>query len=323
MIAVIGGGLAGTALVKLLAEKKLNFDWYCDKTPSASHISSGILNPVTGRRYASSWRYDELIAAATVFYGEFLKPIRLEKYFTPYKEESSIDNIIRGKENYLSKINEHWLEVKASYQLQTGAFINYYTDLLSEKHAVIHQAFDHGDLLPDGNAWTYRGRIYSQVLFAEGIFVRNNPFFNYIDFQPNRGEALLLDIYANKPEAVKKYGKFICPFGEQFWVGSSFDKVDFQVPLTTEKTKQDLIQALPNLLEGNDYKVLSHLGALRSTTYDRRPIIGEHPVHKGLFIFNGFGTKGASLIPWCAMELFGTVSDSKDLYHEISILRLS
>jgi glycine/D-amino acid oxidase-like deaminating enzyme len=188
---------------------------------------------------------------------------------------------------------------------------------------VIHQAFNHGDLLPDGNAWTYRGRIYSQVLFAEGIFVRNNPFFNYIDFQPNRGEALLLDIYANKPEAVKKYGKFICPFGEQFWVGSSFDKVDFQVPLTTEKTKQDLIQALPNLIEGTDYKILDHQGALRSTTFDRRPIIGEHPQHKGLFIFNGFGTKGASLIPWCAGQLFGTISDSKDLYHEISILRLS
>jgi glycine oxidase len=322
MIAVIGGGLAGTALAKLLAEKNQAFDWYRDDTSSASHISSGILNPVTGRRYATAWRYDELIAIAKQFYGEFLNPIRIEKHFTPYKEQSSIDDIIQGKENYLSKINEHWVEVKSSFQLQTGAFINYYTNLISEHHSVINQVFNHSDLLPDGDAWSYQGQIYHQVLFAEGIFVRNNPFFNHIDFRPNRGEALLLDIYTNKPEAVKKHGKFICPFGEQFWVGSSFDKVDFHAPLTTEKTKQDLLQAIPNLIEGEDYKVLNHLGALRSTTFDRRPIIGEHPQHKGIFIFNGFGTKGASLIPWCAMELIGAISNAKELNNEISILRV-
>ena len=320
-IAIIGGGLAGTSLAKLFHEKGLSFHWYSDMKSSASHISSGILNPVTGRRYASAWKYDELIAVAKPFYGKFLTPIKLEKHFTPYKEQSSIDDVIRGKENYLSKINEKWVEVKASYQLQTNAFINYYRDLLSEQHSIITQAFNPSDLLPDGDAWSYREEKYSQILFAEGILVQNNPFFNYIDFQPNRGEVLLLDIYSNKPEAVKKHGKFICPFGEQFWVGSSFDKVDFQVDLTTEKTKQDLLEALPNLIEGNDYKVLNHLGALRSTTFDRRPIVGEHPQHKGLFIFNGFGTKGSSLIPWCSQQLFNRLINEKNINVEIDIAR--
>jgi len=323
MIAIIGGGLAGTSLAKLLDEKNNKFDWYLDHTKAASHISSGILNPITGRRYAITWKYEELVAIAKSFYGDFLHPISLEKHFTPFKDGSSIEDINRGKENYLTKINENWIEVKACYQFQTSAFMSRYQKLVAENHSVMDESFTYADLVPNGSQWIYKGRSYRQVLFAEGIFVQNNPFFEYLDFKPNRGEALLIDIFKNKPNKVRKHGKFICPYKEQFWVGSSFDKVDFQAPLTTEKAKQDLLDALPNLIEGNEYHVAEHVGALRSTTYDRRPIIGEHPDHKGLYIFNGFGAKGASLIPWCAFQMLNNIVDRKTLNAEIDIARIT
>jgi hypothetical protein len=320
-IAIIGGGLAGTCLAKLIFERGERFHWYIDDRKSASQISSGILNPVTGRRYALTWQYDILLDVAKEFYTEFLRPIRLEKHFSPFKEESSVDDVIRSKDKYLSKIDDNWIEVKNCYQLQTNEFINRIKQKLESTDQIFNEIFDYSLLKFSNNQWNYQGRNYDQVIFAEGIQVKNNPFFHYIDFRPNRGEALLLDIYTNKPEVVKKHGKFICPFGDKFWVGSSFDKVEFQAPLTTEKTKQDLNQALPNLIEGNDYKILDHLGALRSTTYDRRPIIGEHPQHKGLYVFNGFGAKGASLIPWCALQLLKKLVNGEKVNAEIDINR--
>ena len=321
-IAIVGGGLAGSCLAKLLTERGEDFHWYFDNKTGASHISSGILNPVTGRRYALAWKYDELLSAGKEFYGEFLEPIRLEKFFSPFKDDSSLDEVIRGKEKYLSKINEEWISVKESFQLRTNDFIQFIKRGNTEGNRVISNEFHHENLHTRDVRWHYQDQIYDNVFFAEGIQVKNNPFFNHLPFQPNRGEALIIDIQENKPSTVKKHGKFICPFGEQFWVGSSFDKVDFDAPLLTEKTKQELVQAIPNLIEGEDYKVLNHLGALRSTTFDRRPIIGEHPLHKGLYIFNGFGTKGASLIPWCAHELIGLIFNSEETNTEISISRL-
>lgn len=321
-IAIVGGGLAGSCLAKLISESGENFHWYFDDKTSASHISSGILNPVTGRRYALAWKYDELITVAKEFYGEFIEPIRLEKHFSPFKDESSMDEVIRGKEKYLSKIDDEWINVNESFQLRTNEFIHFIKWRNKEENRVISKEFQHKELKFKENKWYYQDQTYDKVIFAEGIQVKHNPFFNHLPFKPNRGEALLIDIPINQPNSVKKHGKFICPFGEKFWVGSSFDNVDFEAPLHTEKAKQDIMDAIPNLVGHSEYNISDHLGAIRSTTPDRRPIVGEHLIHKGLYIFNGFGTKGTSLIPWCAHQLINFIYDSTILPIDIDIKRL-
>lgn len=321
-IAIVGGGLAGTCLAKLFTENGDDIHWYSDNQSAASHISSGILNPITGRRYALAWRYDELLNIAKEFYGNYLTPIRLEKHFSPFNNEISIDEVIHGKEKYLSKINDEWIEVKESYQLQTNAFIENTKLKLKNSDNIVTNSFNHSLLKFSNNQWHYQSEIYDQIFFAEGIQVKNNPFFCHLPFQPNRGEALIVNIPDDKPDAVRKHGKFICPFGEHFWLGSSFDKVDMDAPLMTEKAKLEMINAIPNLVHHVAYQIMDHVGALRSTTPDRRPIIGEHPSHKGLFLFNGFGTKGASLIPWCSLQLFKLLKNNESLPIEISIDRL-
>ena len=45
------------------------------------------------------------------------------------------------------------------------------------------------------------------------------------------------------------------------------------------------------------YEILHHRAALRPTVKDRRMIIGQSPLDDRLYIFNGLGTKGASLAP--------------------------
>jgi glycine/D-amino acid oxidase-like deaminating enzyme len=48
------------------------------------------------------------------------------------------------------------------------------------------------------------------------------------------------------------------------------------------------------------YTVLGQQAGIRPSGKDRRPIMGLHPRHPALGLFNGLGTKGCSLAPYMA-----------------------
>ena len=50
------------------------------------------------------------------------------------------------------------------------------------------------------------------------------------------------------------------------------------------------------------FTITDHQAGIRPTVLDRRPLIGPHPLHKNVFIFNGLGTKGIMLGPYFANE---------------------
>ena len=320
MIAIVGGGIAGTAIAKTLNEKEVPFLWVKNDKPSASHISSGIINPTSGRRFSLAWNYEKLRAHAISFYQEFIKPIELEKHFQPFKEGVLLKDLLEGKEEYVSTRDKEWVDVHQSFQVNVSEFLKFY----SQKFAVntLNEKFNHALLENQNNNWTYKNYTFSKVIFAEGIFVKENPFFNYLDFRPNRGEALILNVENFKLDKVRKYKKFICNYRGKFWVGSSFDNIDYGDPLTTDKVRNSLEESLPFLIPKHSYNVIEHIGAIRSTTYDRKPIIGEHPEQKNLFLFNGFGTKGCSLVPYCSKMLVENILNSKLIEKELSIERI-
>src|SRR4051812_43663786 len=66
---IVGQGLAGTALAWALlrrGRRVLVIDR--ERTDSASRLAAGLVTPVTGKRLARSWRWDELYPAACAFY---------------------------------------------------------------------------------------------------------------------------------------------------------------------------------------------------------------------------------------------------------------
>jgi glycine/D-amino acid oxidase-like deaminating enzyme len=50
-------------------------------------------------------------------------------------------------------------------------------------------------------------------------------------------------------------------------------------------------------------------------------VIGPHPDENDLFVFNGLGTKGVSLAPWCAARLADYVTGAGSLPDELNISR--
>ncbi len=315
----MGSGIAAIALAKECLDRNLDFIIIRDERSSASQISSGIINPITGRRYAISWNFDQFLASAIAFYGEDIQKMPLKRYYKPYQANSTIDDDLKGKEKYCFSQDPNWVEVIESYQVKVNNFITNILSTIPENRQIISH-FSHNELNVK-NAFYYNQFVFDKIIFAEGIAVLENPFFSHLPFLANRGEALVIKIPNFKLDKIVQKGKFICPYEDNFWVGSSFDKVDLNSETKTAKAKIEIQNAIPNLIENRTYKEIRHLGAFRATVPDRRPIIGEHPSISNMYVFNGFGTKGVSLVPFLSKNLLDHIFENKDLMAEIDINR--
>jgi glycine/D-amino acid oxidase-like deaminating enzyme len=72
--------------------------------------------------------------------------------------------------------------------------------------------------------------------------------------------------------------------------------------LPTETGKAELIEKIEADLN-IPYTIMDHQAAIRPTIKDRRPVLGTHPEYANLILFNGLGTKGASLGPYWTSEM--------------------
>jgi hypothetical protein len=52
-------------------------------------------------------------------------------------------------------------------------------------------------------------------------------------------------------------------------------------------------------------------------------MLGQHTLHKELFIFNGLGTKGASLAPYFSKHLIEYLEQGASLMPEVNIERFN
>jgi len=67
--------------------------------------------------------------------------------------------------------------------------------------------------------------------------------------------------------------------------------------------------------------VVEHTAGVRPTVKDRRPLIGTHPKHQQLSVFNGLGTKGVMLVPYLAQKLVNCLLNNEPLPEEVNINR--
>jgi glycine/D-amino acid oxidase-like deaminating enzyme len=83
----------------------------------------------------------------------------------------------------------------------------------------------------------------------------------------------------------------------------------------------ELERRLKKLYTGH-YEVLSASAGVRPTTNDRRPFIGWHPENKAVGIFNGFGTKGVSLVPYFSKLFVDSIEDREKVHIEADVNRV-
>ncbi len=325
MVLIVGSGLAAFSIGLELERRAIKFNIIGDDLTSASHISSGIINPISGRELLLTPNYNILLDAAIPFYAidgtNFLKKVDIIKKIKDINTIKDLELNIENKTEWISKINEDTVLIKKAYQLDVNLFLNTLKKRFIESDFFFKEAFEY-NLVEIKDKVKYKSKEYDFVIFAEGMGIVKNIFFNHLPFLPNRGEALYLSIENYNKEEICHDGKFICKYGDGFWVGSTFDRVPFSEPSKTENSFESLSQAARKLTEGHNFQIMSHLGAFRCASHDRRPYIDVHTEHKQLYIFNGLGTKGATYIPYFANQIIDHILYKTPINKEVRLDRI-
>jgi glycine oxidase len=347
---IVGQGLAGTLLAHQLmaaGQKVLIID---NNTEGASSkIAAGVINPVTGRRIVKSWRIDDILPFAKSLYQDIEKQynISIWKDYTFIRTFKNADDenewLLRSQWDayqpfcnpeadplkagsvFEGKIKPFYGfgEIKQAAQIDMPVLIAYFQQKWLSEGILIHEALDCDDLILKEGRITYKNILASKIIFCEGAKGVDNSFFGWLPFNIDKGELLIVRIPNAGFNKIFKNNISIVPLKEKdvYWVGAT-NEWNSPDDKPTEAKKQLIINELHEILT-IPFEVIDHKAALRPTVKDRRPFIGLHPIFPQLAIFNGFGTKGASLIPFWANHFVESLIHDKDLDAEVDINRFS
>jgi len=137
---------------------------------------------------------------------------------------------------------------------------------------------------------------------------------------PLKGETFRIQLAQSENIIINRgvYAVPVDPHG--IWrVGATYSRTD-SIKGITEEARNELTIKL-NELFNFPYKVLDQEWGMRPTTHDRRPLLGSHPEHKVLHLFNGMGPKGVSLAPYFSDILVQSIENRQSLNKDVDIER--
>jgi glycine/D-amino acid oxidase-like deaminating enzyme len=315
---IVGQGLAGTILAHHFLEAQIPFEIW-DASPTyftSSHAAGGIFNPVTGRKLEKTWLAEELFNYLPDFYtrqqetlqASFFHPMPLFRPFanaemrTWFEErKAQIDH------DYLDWtadgvwVNEAgWVDAS----ILVGASQTYFRQL------GIFQAREY-----------VSSHAFERVIFCEGFHGQQNPLWAKLPFLPAKGELMIFESDQPSKDCILSKNGFIIPLtANQFKVGATYRWDEFSNAVTADAQLE--LESKLNSMRVDSYRPVGTRVGVRPATQDRRPFIGMHP-SLPVGIFNGFGSKGVSLMPFFARAFVREILGLEELPFEVSIHRFS
>jgi len=279
--------------------------------------SSGLITPVTGRRYVKAWMIDELIEKALEFYNlteswlgsSYFFPVDIVRFLSNHEalaawkkrsEEPAYSAYISNKRfEDLDKLQRPYGILIGGYRLDTPGWLNAVRTFLIEKGLLKISFEPITNAIVETESTIYATGAVGKA-FSTGII-------------PNKGEALIVKIPGWKLPGIIKEKVYFIPLKENnmYWVGSYYQPWPEDANRSTEGKKL-LLEAISEVYPG-EVELIDHLTGVRPTVDDRRPLVGAYPDHPGKYLFNGMGTKGTSLAPYWAEQLVSHLVDGTPL----------
>lgn len=336
-ILIAGQGLAGTVLALTLQSEGMEV-WVADHAPSESSSlrAAGIINPVTGKRYAKSWGFDLFFPFAKSFYQQFenesghrlwhdLPIVRMlgsalesnEWQLRASREE--FKGLMGSSENALDwsgliPDGYSFGLLHAAGRLDIGRFLEFARNKFKNNWLNQKIGYDEVDAL---------AKKFDKIIFCEGYRGAGNPYFPNIPWQSAKGERLIFTLEpARDIHQILKKQIMVAPLGDnRFWAGANYYWEFEDENVTPEglywlKTELEAMLTCP-------YSIIDHQAGIRPVVKDRRPVIGWSRKNPSVGIFNGTGSKGSLLAPYWAAHFVHHILTGNEIVGEVNVERFN
>jgi glycine/D-amino acid oxidase-like deaminating enzyme len=308
---IIGQGLAGSLLAWELLQRGCKVMVIDNGLENASQVAAGLINPVTGMRLVKSADIEQLLPTAMRCY-EQLSQFFKQNFYIEKPMLRRLDNELLltnahkrladpAYKNYVktiihTELNSPYLEQQQTGYLQTRLLLSALKRYFIERGCYRQSAVIYQDIELASLSW--KDIRFKKVIFCEGHFATQNPYFSWLPFQLVKGEILTLQHQSQLPDVIYNFAEWLIPTDKQhIRLGASFDRVHLNTEPTLQ-AKNTLLQSLKHSgIHVPKLTVIDHQANIRPCTLDKQAFIGEHPQLPQLLIFNGFGAKGSLQIP--------------------------
>lgn len=350
-VLIVGNGIAGLTLAWTLEQKGADVVLIADPAGArATTAAAGVINPVTGKRYAKSRRYEVFYAAARTFYQAIEQRFEADIWrerpifrMLGSAEEANNWSQRAGTPEYSPFLQDApdagpWAQfvqpghyfgrIEQSAQVDFSKLTEVLLPYFERRKALLPERLDYAQ------AAGLAAR-YDAIVFCEGAAGALNPFFPGIPWVPAKGEGLLVEFQDAALNALlfesegdqtmpmlKKNLMIAAPryrWNRLCWVGATYSWT-YSDALPSPEGTAELTQALKNMIK-TPFIVRGHFSGIRQVSKDRTAVLGASPVFPRFYLFNGLGSKGGLLAPYWAAQLAAHLLDGAPLEPEADIRR--
>ena len=340
---IVGSGLAGFMFAEQLRLHNKSFIVISNQSQQASVVASGLYNPVVLKRFTATWNAATHLETAIPKYAELEQLLDLKlDYVLPIHR---VFNSIKEQNNWFLACDKPLLtkflnpelltntnpsinapfgfgEVNCTGRIDTQVLIEAYRNFLTQSKQYLEETFNYQDLLEHSEGLEYQNLTSQRIVFTEGFGVHKNPYFKYLPLEGTKGELITIHAPSLKLKSILKSSIFVIPMGDnRYLVGSTYEWTD-KTNTPTSEAKTELLEKLARLIDC-EFEVIDQRAGIRPTVVDRRPLVGQHPNHKNMYVLNGLGTRGVLVAPAMAEALYNAIENNRSLPKEIDIQRFA
>jgi len=339
-VILVGQGLAGSVLLRYLRQHgKRVFVFDQNKKQTSSKIAAGLVNPITGRRFVKSWKFDQFNQVSRKFYDDWdetldeqlVYDIPLVRTVEDFRfqddvEAKTVDEHYKDFISYHVPQNAGYLHlsdvsyrIKQAYRVDIKLLLNKTLLDLKENQEISFDSMEYKALDISDKLIIYKNISADHIIFCEGAAATKNPFFSHLPFKLTKGELLEIKVEQALDYAYKK-GLIVLPIAaDLLWCGA-LSYWEYTNAEPSDEGEMILIQKLKKVFAA-PIQIENHLAAIRPTVRDRQPMIGQHSKFSRMYIFNGMGTKGTLLAPFFADQLINHIYHGESIMPEADIKR--
>jgi glycine/D-amino acid oxidase-like deaminating enzyme len=310
-IQLVGLGLAGCCLGWRLHARGVDFRW-CDdgRSPSASRVAAGLINPVTGKNFEPSWRIGEFLPEALEFFAEVERATG-ERLWHPLP----VHRLVSEKD---------WRKVSAKLERPDVAeWVDRVEDGKEGWHAVVvlkgGGRFDAPAFCRATQAFFSARRVGAA---GAGRLVRCEGAAGLIagrlgEHRCAKGEILTGEIPGqDESKILVGGGGWLIPVGDgRFKVGATYEW-DALDDLPTEDGLAQ-VGAILRRLGVAHFSIEKHEAGVRPIVRRSMPLIGG--LADGSVVFNGLGSKGSLYAPGVASRLADWLGDGREIEPDLDV----